>query len=84
MPDDPKPQEEGAEEQPDRALAVRTRLLLGSVSLSQSTSEKVPSLSVSTSSETGTGLSEAAYFGFAIFRTTSITGTGSRGLSHGI
>ena len=26
----------------------------------------VPSLSVSTNSETGTGLSEAAYFGFAI------------------
>jgi hypothetical protein len=34
----------------------------------------VPSLSVSTSSDTGTGLSEAAYFGFAIFRMTSITG----------
>ena len=31
-------------------------------------------LSVSTNSATGTGLPEAAYFGFAIFRTMSITG----------
>src|ERR1035437_2107305 len=35
----------------------------------------VPPLSVSTSSDLGTGLPEAAYFGFAIFRTMSITGT---------
>ena len=34
----------------------------------------VPSLSVATSSATGTGLSEAAYFGFAISRMTSISG----------
>ena len=33
----------------------------------------VPSLSVATSSATGTGLSETAYFGFAIGRMTSIS-----------
>src|ERR1019366_3709643 len=35
----------------------------------------VPSLSVSTSSATGAGLSETAYFGFAMSRTTSISGS---------
>src|ERR1039457_5387525 len=34
----------------------------------------VPSLSVSTNSDTGTGLSGAAYFGVAIFRTMSRNG----------
>jgi len=44
--DDPKPAADD-EEAEDRALAVRTRLLLGNVSLSQSTSEKTPTLSIS-------------------------------------
>ncbi len=47
--DDPKPQEpgEGEDEAEPRQLAIRTRLALGNISLTQAPSEKDPMLSVS-------------------------------------
>jgi hypothetical protein len=46
--DDPKPVEEGADDDAeDRQLAVRTRLVLGNISLTQARSENAPVLSVS-------------------------------------